>query len=278
MRRQPVVGAAAVLATCGVVATNPRARRRVAATIHRGARTAHYLRGRLRGALYRASGAVPDPMALDGVVADRVRTRLGRLVRSLDVPHVHVTVCRHVATLHGEVRTRADAAAIERSAAAVPGVFRVHSELHVGLSRSDTPPSSGRLHGRGSAMLGEMLAVAQDCGLQDGLAMRAVHAVVSRFGELLPDGERHHLASHLPADVRAMLQPDRRRRRHPRVRTADDFIDGVAERAGIDRFTVAPVAEALLATLRDRVPEEADDVAAVLPERIRRWWQVAIPA
>ena len=279
MVRQRVIGVAGLLATCTVVAaTNPRVRRRAVAGVHRGSRTMHYFEGRLRGACYRASGAVPDPMALDAVVADRVRTRLGRLAHTLDVPRVHVTVCRHVVTLHGEVRSASDADAIEKAARGVPGVFAVHSQLHVGLERGDTPPSYGRLATRPSALLSDMLEEAGRLGLQDRPAVQAVHGVLTTLGELLPDGERRHLAAHLPLDVRAMLEPARCGRRRRRMHDADDFLDAVVESSGIDRQTVAPLAEGLLGMLRDRVPEEAHDVAAVLPERLRAWWEVAIPA
>ena len=49
------------------------------------------------------------------MLADRIRSSLGPLEKWLDVPHVHVTVARHVAILHGEVGTEADATAIERA-------------------------------------------------------------------------------------------------------------------------------------------------------------------
>ena len=49
----------------------------------------------------------------------------------------------HVALLHGDVATRADAEAIEKAVAAVSGVEGVNSHLHIGLMKSDTRPSEG---------------------------------------------------------------------------------------------------------------------------------------
>ncbi|HZS13280.1 MAG TPA: DUF2267 domain-containing protein [Candidatus Dormibacteraeota bacterium] len=268
-------GSAAAVA----VARDAHLRRRARMALQHGVRTAHHLRGTLRGVAYRARGDEPDPMALDAVLADRVRSELGRLERRLDVPHVHVGVRRHVATLHGEVGTAADVAEIERRVLRVSGIWGVRSFLHVGLAPGDTPPSHGRMVERPSPMLAEMLELAEEWGLHGHRAGDAVRAVLATFAERIPEGERRHLAAHLPADVRAQLVPPRAlgHARH-RVRHVDEFLSSVAETAGVDAFTVGPVAEAVLGTLRDAVPEEAGDVAAVLPAELRRWWEVAIPA
>jgi hypothetical protein len=92
----------------------------------------------------RIAGRQPEPRVGDDVLADRIRSSLGPLRKRLDVPHVHVTVERHVVLLHGEVGTEADATAIERAVRQVSGVRGIESYLHIGLLDSDTRPSEGR--------------------------------------------------------------------------------------------------------------------------------------
>jgi hypothetical protein len=69
---------------------------------------------------------------------------LGPLEKQLDVPHVNVTVCGHIATLHGAVTSRTDADALADAAFQVPGVLGVESRLHIGLAPCETRPSTGR--------------------------------------------------------------------------------------------------------------------------------------
>lgn len=280
LRRRLVRTAAALgVAAAGArLARDPHLRHRARLGMRRAVRRLHHVEGAMRGLHYRAGGAHPDPMAIDTVLADRVRSELGRLERRLDVPHVHVGVRRHVATLHGEVGTASDAVEIGKRVLEVSGIWGVRSFLHVGLAGGDTPPSRGRTLQRPSPLLARLLEQAGAGGMHRGRAMRTVHAVLSVLAERIPAGERRHLASHLPADVRSMLVPPRAcgRGRH-RIHHVDDFVSAVAETAGVDAMSAAPVAEAVLGTLREQVPEEADDVAAVLPEELRRWWEVAVP-
>lgn len=102
-----------------------------------------YLAGRLDGLSYQLAGRRPDPGVTDDVLADRIRSELGGLEKRRDLPHVHVTVERHVALLHGDVPTAGDAEAIERAVSEVSGVAGVRSHLHVGLIDGDTRPSQG---------------------------------------------------------------------------------------------------------------------------------------
>jgi uncharacterized protein (DUF2267 family) len=260
------------------LARNPQMRHRARLALRWASRDVHHVEGALRGLGYRLAGNRPDPMAGGMVLADRARSELGRLERHLDVPRLHVSVRRHVATLHGEVRTPSDVAEIEKRVLEVSGIWGVRSFLHVGLSGGDTPPSRGRYAESPSPMLAGMLEQAEEWGLHDHRARNAVHGVLSTLAERLPDGERRHLASHLPSDVRAMLAPVRTcGRAHHRVHDVDEFLSMVAATSGVDEMSVAPVAESVLGTLRERAPEEAADIAAVLPEGLRRWWEVAIP-
>jgi osmotically-inducible protein OsmY len=146
MSRRRIVGAAGVLVAAAAVAacSSSQLRRRVRRYARSASGEAHHLQGVLRGVGYRASGHQPDPLVDDLTLADRVRSELGRLERHLDVPHLHVSVRNHVATLHGEVSAESDVEAIERRVLQVAGVWGVRSHLHVGLAKGDTPPSVGR--------------------------------------------------------------------------------------------------------------------------------------
>lgn len=270
-----------VLTLAGAVTVTlrtPPLRRRLRKVARGAVAEAHHLQGVLHGVEYRAGGRQPDPMVDDATLADRVRSELGRLERRLDVPRLHVMVRNHVATLHGEVISESDVEALERRVLQVAGVWGVRSYLHVGLASGDTPPSIGRTTGHPSPLHDELLAAAAAAGLSPESARRTVRAVLQTLAERIPEDERRHLASHLPADVRAMLRPPATRGAAQRVRDIDEFLSIVAATAHLDEITVAPVAEAVLGTLRESVPEEAADVAAVLPAGLRAWWQVAVPA
>ncbi len=114
--------------------------------VHHSGRYARYLSGRLEGLSYWIEGRRPDPNVPDTVLADRIRSQLGGLEKSRDLPHVHVMVEDHVALLHGDVGTQDDARAIEHAVAGVSGVKDVRSHLHVGLLNGETRPSEGHSH------------------------------------------------------------------------------------------------------------------------------------
>ena len=104
--------------------------------------------GRLHGFAYRLRRRRPDPDVGDQILADRIRSSLGPLEKRLDLPHIHVMVNDHIATLHGEVGSYRDVDAIDSAVAAVSGVNGVDSYLHVGLVAGDTRPSAGHAVGR----------------------------------------------------------------------------------------------------------------------------------
>lgn len=115
-----------------------------ARSLNEAGRRLRYLSGRLEGLSYTLEGRHPDPNVPDSVLADRIRSQLGGLEKRRDLPHIHVMVEDHVALLHGEVATAADAAALEEAVAEVSGVRDIRSHLHVGLIGGDTRPSEGR--------------------------------------------------------------------------------------------------------------------------------------
>lgn len=242
-----------------------------------GRRTRH-LQGQFRGVRYRVAGGHPDLDVPDDVLADRVRSSLGPLEKRLDVPRVHVMVEDRVVLLHGEVPTLIDADTIAEAALDVPGVMAVESYLHVGLTRGDTRPSEGR-HGEASPALRRLLDAARDAGATERGATLAVRSVLGAFVDRLPTGELDHMLSHLPADVVAMAGPPHRRGEAPlRVRTVSEFVAAVTARGGVDPAHADAIAESVLGTLRELVPEEARDIRAVLPAELKRLWDSAVPA
>uniref|UniRef100_UPI001041B65A DUF2267 domain-containing protein n=1 Tax=Candidatus Protofrankia datiscae TaxID=2716812 RepID=UPI001041B65A len=259
-------GVATGVAT-GLLARSRRIRRGTDLVRERVGRRLRYLRGRLRGLRYRLAGGRPDPDVADDILADRVRSRLGPVTRRLDVPRVHVTVRDHVVILHGDVATAADATAVEDAIWQTSGVEGVVSMLHEGLVRGDTRPSEGELVPVRSIMLRRLFDAAQRAGCEPRTVQPAVRAVLATFFERLPAAERRHIASHLPADVQVLTMPPRRHGRAlARLRHLDEFIEAVLRIDHIDRGRARDITGAVLHTLRDFVPEEAQDVAAVLPE------------
>ncbi|HEX6263340.1 MAG TPA: DUF2267 domain-containing protein, partial [Actinomycetota bacterium] len=111
----------------------------------------------------------------------------------------------------------------------------------------------------------------------------AVSAVLTTLMERLPRAHREHLMSHLPEDVRSLAH-------HPRapgeaatsIRTQREFAEAVEELARLDGaegitgpVRALVVSGAVLTALRALIPEEAHDVAAVLPGELRDLWEAA---
>lgn len=263
-----VVGAAAVLLRPG-----SRLTRRLRTHMLRAGRHLNHLSGRLQGMSYRVAGRHPDLDVADDVLADRVRSSIGVTEKALDLPHVHVMVEDHVALLHGEVDTDAAAAEIERAVAQVPGVRGVESYLHVGLLASDTRPSTSRSVRPPSKALTRLVGAARDGGIAPESSIAVTRAVLATFADRLPAGERAQLAAHLPADVRELLVPPRRVVRRGPPRRTRELVERVATAAGdLPVESVERATAAVLASLRALVPEEADDVRAVLPHELKALW------
>ncbi|MFW2336039.1 BON domain-containing protein [Ilumatobacter sp.] len=108
---------------------------------HRLVGHGHHLRGIARGVWYRCCRRHPDVHVDDLVLADRIRSTLGPVEHALDQPRVHVSVYRHVASLHGDVANHYAAERLVGAVRSVPGVVDVSSHLHVGLLAGDGCPS-----------------------------------------------------------------------------------------------------------------------------------------
>jgi uncharacterized protein (DUF2267 family) len=239
------------------------------------ARTTRRLVGTWRGVNYRLRRRRPDPEVSDLVLADRIRSSIGRLEKQLDIPHVHVMVEEHVATLHGEVASPEQAASLEGAVSKISGVVGVESHLHVGLISGDTRPSSeGRHHA--SEALEHLTAAVGGAGVREDRARIVLKAVLGSISERLPGEQRQHLATHLPSDVRSMLEAPRRIGAAARlVRSAPQLIAAVVTTAGIDEEAARRVITAVFAELKRLVPEEAGKISTVFPKDLRSWWETA---
>jgi uncharacterized protein (DUF2267 family) len=222
------------------------------------------------GILYRLAGRRPDPNVSDDVLADRIRSRLGPLEERLNVPRVHVMVEDHVAIIHGEVPDKRDAHAMEHAIMRISGVTGVESHLHAGLASGDTRPSQGAAALQPpSDALRALLDAARDAGA-DPYPRAAVHAVLCGFTDRIPEDERARVLAHLPDDVRALAGPVHRHgERPPRLKTLPQLVAAVTAEGGIEPQHAGEITRAVVATFRGLIPDEARDVATVLPGELR---------
>ncbi len=238
------------------------------------ARDLRYAVGTAPGIAYRFSGNRPDPDVSDDVLADRIRSSLGPLEKRLDLPHIHVMVEDHVAILHGDVGDECDAGKLQHAALHVSGVDGVESHLHAGFIRGDTRPSDGaRRPQPPSHALETLLNAARKAGAAPH-ERAAVHAVLCAFLDRLPYDERLHVLAHLPADARALAgPPERLGERAPRLKTIPELVVAANDRGGVNPAAGEAITRAVVAALHHLVPDEARDIAAVLPEELRALWE-----
>lgn len=105
------------------------------------------VRGRINGYIGRRRGAlITERRAIEVdevVLADRVRSDIGPLLKELDIPRVHVMAEGDRVLLHGEVDSEDSRQQVEAAVHQTVGVGRVGSYLRVGLLAGDSRPSSG---------------------------------------------------------------------------------------------------------------------------------------
>lgn len=246
--------------------------RPVRAAARWAARRAQRLAGRLEGLAYHLEGRRPDPNVDDLRLAQRVRSSLGPLEKRLDLPRVHVASSDRVVVLHGVVDAPGQAQELEEAAQRVAGVRGVRSRLHVGMGPGDTRPSEGRTTVQSSPAWRELVGAARGVGLSDDGSQRAAQAVLATLLDCLPEGERQHVLAHLPEDVRMRSHPPLQVGRLAKPRTVQAFDAAVAERAQLLVHEAALATRAVLDSLRGLVPEEVDDVEAVLPSDLKPLW------
>ena len=279
VRRTLVVGVATVTAAA-LLRPESSPGRALRRPRHGVAQRIRHVRGAAQGARYRLGGGHPVPDASDDILTQRARSALGPLEKRRDLPHVHVMVEGGVALLHGELPTEDDVQAIELRVMEVSGIRSLVSFLHVGLTSGTTRPSEGHAERatHHSDQLQALLRAAEDAGIPAHHARAAVRAVLGAFTERIPDDERRQLLSHLPLDARALAEPPGHHGAHKRMRTVPDLVASVTEHGYDDPQRVGALIEAVLGQLRTLVPEEAQDVAAVLPDDLRVLWNNAVPA
>jgi uncharacterized protein (DUF2267 family) len=267
------VGTAIVLIARKAFVNREQGRRSARRLLRRLDRKFRYACGRAAGIRYRLSGRGPDPDVSDPVLAQRIRSVLGPLERRLDVPRVHVTVTDRETTLHGMVGSASDITAIEDRVLAVPGVTGIHSYLRVERDDEHTRPSAGRAHRPPSAARRDLLGCVRATGVEgEDEVERVLRATLANFLALLPDGERAHVEAHLPADVRELAVAPRHVGTVDKPRTVRALIYEVGESCGCTPRTASDAVNAVIATLRDLVPEEASDVETVLPGELKELW------
>jgi uncharacterized protein (DUF2267 family) len=214
----------------------------------------------------------------DDVLADRVRSQLGPLEKRLDLPRVHVMVTDHLVYLHGSVDTDEHRQEIEYAAMDVSGVQGLASHLHVGLAQNDTRPSEGAATRPRSEARRRLLAAARSTGLFDELAEPGVRAVLGALADRIPDDEHRHLVSHLPDDVKPWLVKPRFFGSQPPPRTVQALLVEVVGLGLRPASLAEEVCLAVYAELQRLVPEEAADIAAILPGELSDLWKRATPA
>jgi uncharacterized protein (DUF2267 family) len=273
-RALQVLGAGAALAVVAALietARHPRWLLRSRRLVHHNAVVA---RDRLAG--MRARLHPPAP-AGDEVIAERVRARLGHVIGRLGPhrAHVEVAVEGGAATLRGWVATQRDAHRIARAARRVAGVQRVTSQLSANPRTSENAstaqgvPEDSPLWRR----LHEALLVA---GIEPNRTTRFLRVTLGELAIELPQHPLQHLESHFPADVRELIGTPARRKRE-KTRTPEQLVHRVAADADVPGPAARAGVLAVMATLQEAVPEEARDVAAVLPQDIRVMWESAPP-
>ena len=209
----------------------------------------------------------------DGILADRVRSELGPLLKHLDQPRIHVSSLRGDVILRGDVRDPLTRVAIEVAAGRVAGVATVHSYLQVGLRSGESVPSSGRQRQR-SPMLRTLSHIVEHAGYPCESEQRFIlHGLLGAFMSRLSAGIRHRVLAHLPEDVRQLATP---RALSAAAATAgesrDDFVQFAGVVASVDRHVAETLLAALLAEVRSHVPADADVVEAALPAALRPLW------
>jgi uncharacterized protein (DUF2267 family) len=102
----------------------------------------------------------------------------------------------------------------------------------------------------------------------------AIHAVLCGFMERTPEAECAQVLAHLPGDVRELAGPVRRQgERPPRLKTLPQLVAAVTAEGDIASQHAEEITRAVVAASRGLVPEEARDMAAVLPSELRELWE-----
>jgi uncharacterized protein (DUF2267 family) len=190
------------------------------------------------------------------------------LLAELDLPRIHVMAEGNRVLLHGEVDTIESLERIEAAVRNVAGVETIGSYLRVGLLDSDSRPSSGHVDpSKASRRLRDALV---HTGISGRPAELALEHTLRLWTQAIPEGERAHVMSHLPDDVKAIVRTS-----DPRgdsVRGSEELIDLVVLQSGLTAADGARAVSTIVHELHDLVPQDCDDVAAALPLGLRPMW------
>ena len=276
LTKRLVQAAGLVAGVVGVVAaTAPdsplgRRARRVGRRLTRDVR---YVAASTPGILYRLAGRRPDPYVTDAVLADRIRSTIGPLEKRLDVPRVHVMVDADVAVLHGEVPSDYEAHAVEHAVMQVSGVIGVESHLHPGLVAGDTRPSEGAAAPQpASDALRRADRHGTRCGRAADRGRRCTRCCAGSWTGCRPTKPCKCSRTCPPTSASSPVRRTATASARPALRTVPQLVAAVTTEGGIESRQAEQITRAVLATLRELVPEEAHDVAAVLPTELRELW------
>ncbi|MEX2487490.1 MAG: BON domain-containing protein [Nitriliruptoraceae bacterium] len=267
-----LIGAAGAAAVASARwATSARGKRALRKQMRRCRARTRDIANRSRGLCYRLTGREPSPAVSDAVLEQRIRSTLGPVAKRLDIPRVSVASSNHHVTLTGAVGSADDARLLDDLVRAVPGVRDLTCDLQVGFTLGERRPSEGR-HDAHSPMHRELTVAAENVGVDAPSRTIAAAAALGTFLQLLPIGERDHVRTHLPADVRALLDSAPATDVSGVIdhRTLQDAVAASAGAALTERTD--GLIRAVLAILRARVPEEVGDIAAVLPVGLKPLW------
>jgi hypothetical protein len=254
----------------GITRTSVRlvGRRRTIKGVHNATRWLQFTQGQLQGLDYQLRGRTPALDASDDVLVARVRSALGPLLRTLDLPRVHVTVSDGVAVLHGDVATDRHADQIVAAVGDVVGIRDVDPHLHIGLTPGDTRPSEGHDHPGPSYQRERLQDAADAAHVRLDQTVAALAVVLAR----VPAGERGHITGHLRADVSRLVDDVSVPADVMRVRDVDELVGVVAGVASLSERRAQRAVEASLVALAELVPEEVADILAVLPAELEQLW------
>jgi uncharacterized protein (DUF2267 family) len=206
----------------------------------------------------------------DVVLADRVRSSIGPLLKELDTPRVHVMAESDRVLLHGDIISDDARERLEAAVRRVPGVGTVASYLHVGLLPGDMRPSVGRVEQPSSMArcFHDALAHSGIVGRPADLALGETLRLVT---DTIPERERAHVFAHLPVDVKSLVRCRPASPRSP-VQQPGELFNIVRVRSGLRKSESEAAVRTIVHELRRLVPEECDDVAAVLPSGLKPLW------
>ncbi len=210
----------------------------------------------------------------DADLADIVRSRLGPIVKTMDLPRIHIMAEGARILLHGDVATETDAALIEEVVKSFAHVESVESHLHIGLLPGDTRPSSAPPIQ--SKMMEALFGAAAAIGITEGPSRSAVKGTLSAILEQIPPNERHHLLAHFPSDVVLLVKPRQQfgdENLHWKTELALDAAASL--RGGIDLASAEVLVPLIIGVIRRFVPEEDHDVIATLQSALKDLWRVS---